>query len=435
MPTRLGAGLRCLALIAALCLPLTAFGQAVTPDARVTRGVLVRLEPLTGSPIIGALAPGQSASLNPLAPDAPGWTGVTLLDGTSGFVSKAWTDIVGEVASDRALLKAAPIYRLHAVDVGTGLALFIEGPDFALVYDAGSNDDRALQAKDRFVTYLRHVRPDLKTIDHVIASHPHQDHILMLPDVLRSYAVRNVWESGRFATPCVYRDFLEAVAASNGTLYHQVAPQTGDRRVDYAANCDRPAKSLILHEGSTIDATPVPLGAGAQMTFLYRNDHAGSDANDNSLVTRIDLGLVRILLTGDAGGGDRKDPTQPVSANSPEGVLLRDAREAIKADVMVMGHHGSMTSSRAAFVQAVGARIFVISSGPLKYSGNLLPDPQIVAEVPSTNLFRTDLDDAACARNKTKIGPDADQRAGGCDNVIVTIQGDQITPGYLREHD
>lgn len=48
------------------------------------------------------------------------------------------------------------------------------------------------------------------------------------------------------------------------------------------------------------------------------------------------------------------------------------------------------------------------------------------------SVFRTDLDQAACATNPKKVGPDNDGQAGGCDNVRITIKGTMIQPEYFR---
>ncbi|HYJ82570.1 MAG TPA: MBL fold metallo-hydrolase, partial [Allosphingosinicella sp.] len=104
----------------------------------------------------------------------------------------------------------AGTYVIHAIDVGTGLAIFVEGHDFALLYDAGSNDDAGRDDKNRVVAYLAAVRPDLGRIDHLVVSHPHKDHHEMLDDVFERYEVGHVWDSGSIHTSCGYRVYLEA---------------------------------------------------------------------------------------------------------------------------------------------------------------------------------------------------------------------------------
>ena len=90
--------------------------------------------------------------------------------------------------------------------------------------------------------------------------------------------------------------------------------------------------------------------------------------------------------------------------------------------MLVVGHHGSKTSSRDAFLDAVGAKIFAISSGPHPYRSVHLPDAEIVADLEHRGtLYRTDVDDDACDNNPNKIGPDADESPGGCDNILITI--------------
>jgi len=70
---------------------------------------------------------------------------------------------------------------MHVIDVGTGLSVFVRGPDFALLYDAGSNDDIALGNSNRTMAYLNTLQPPIQKIDYVILSHPHRDHVALLP--------------------------------------------------------------------------------------------------------------------------------------------------------------------------------------------------------------------------------------------------------------
>jgi competence protein ComEC len=414
-----------------LLLAAGAQAQEVAPGARVRSGVLVRQAPQADAPVIDALAPGETA---PLVGEVARWRIIRLPGGQQGYVSKSWTVVLSSARAD-ATLAGEAVYRIHAVDVGTGLAVFVEGPDFALVYDAGSNDDRAEGAGNRFTAYLRFVKPELRVVDHVVLSHAHEDHVGLMPDVFDAYAVRHVWDSGRMFASCVFRDFLEAVAGEPDVTYHDVTADGGVRQVALPPACRRPARTLQIRRGAAIDDQPVRLGQGAWITFLHRDAGEHADPNENSLVARLDLGGVRVLLTGDAEAGERLDLTQPPDPGSTEALLLNRPAE-LRADIQFAGHHGSKTSSRRAFLDAVGARLFVISSGPMSYSGVGLPDREVVAELERRGqVWRTDVDDAACARNRAKIGRDADRRPGGCDNVLITIQGAMISAAYVRTHD
>jgi competence protein ComEC len=332
---------------------------------------------------------------------------------------------------------ASGAYLIHVVDVGTGLAVFVEGPDFNLIYDGGSNDDEAIGPDNRFVAYLKRVRPNLTHIDHVILSHPHNDHVLLLADVIKTYDVGQVWDSGRMYKVCSYHAFLEAISEKPGIVYHQVTGGPGKRTIHFPASCDhKQPYDLTLKRGAQITAQPTALGAGGAMTILYRDDKAYPDPNENSLVTRLDLGGVRILLTGDEEGGERELPTAAPDPGSPEARLLDCCKADLKADIQFAGHHGSMTSSRQAFVDAVGAKMFIISSGPMLYGHVTLPDSVIRDELKARGeLWETYLNDATCKTNPAKIGPDNDGKAGGCDNVVITIKDGVASAQYFRPVD
>lgn len=142
------------------------------------------------------------------------------------------------------------------------------------------------------------------------------------------------------------------------------------------------------------------------MTILHADGSSSGSPNENSLVVRLDLNGTRVLLMGDAEAGGRQSPTVPPSPTSIEGTLLTCCASELAAQVLVVGHHGSRTSSRRAFLDAVGAGVFVVSSGPMKYSGVTLPDPDVVAELTSRGqVFRTDVDDATCSTNHGEDRP------------------------------
>ncbi|MBW8296409.1 MBL fold metallo-hydrolase [Sphingopyxis sp.] len=409
-----------------------AVADDVAPSARVSSAVLVREGPSTDTAILARLRPGESATL---VGDVSGWYIVELADGTRGYVSKAWTIVRADVGGEA--LAAVP-HKVHVIDVGTGLAVFVEGPGYALLYDAGSQDDLHGGDENRVVAYIRAARPDLTRIDHLILSHPHKDHLQLMPGVFERFQVANIWESGRVNRTDGYCHFLKAAMAEPGALYHDAIASNATRSVTFSGSgCNG---TVTVHQAAMMSEVPVALGPAASMHFLYRDAHPHSDPNGNSVVIRLDLGGKRVLLTGDAEGGEREPPATPPSPRSIEAKLIACCAADLQADVLVVGHHGSLTSSRTAFLDAVGASIYAISSGPYPYHRVRLPDPEIVAELAARGqVLRTDREDGfrledearACEMRQRKVGPDADETPGGCDNILITIEGDRpIVAGY-----
>ena len=421
-----------LAFVASLLWVSPALANDVAPTSRVTTNVVIRAQPTTASPAIGKLSPGQSL---PEIASLPFWYQVRLPDGSTGYVSKTWTQ---EIVTESLVPSAgAPKFRIYAIDVGTGLSIFVTGKDFALLYDAGSNDDLARGPSNRVLAFLHKVRPDLTRIDHVILSHPHRDHVELLPDVINGYQIGDVWDSGRVNPICGYRLFLQAVASHPSIVYHNALASGGEASGPFPQqSCyghAYPAGPIAVHSGSQISTAPVRLGDGATMTFLHADGRDLPSPNQNSLVVRLDLGTRHLLLMGDAEAGGRALPSETPKPGSIEADLLACCQVALKADLLVVGHHGSRTSSRGAFLAAVGAHDFIVSSGPTKYATVTLPDDVIIAELTALgHVWRTDRDDAACA-HAAKIGPDNDGRAGGCENVEADIDDSgQETVHYLE---
>ena len=293
----------CLALLLFIvALPARpAAADDVVPIEQVQNRVIVREGASSTSREVGSLRPGEQAEY---LGQVPSWYHVRLSDGTEGFVPKRWTRVVADAVSSS--------FTIDVVDVGTGLGILVRGPDFTLVYDAGSNDDLARGDRNRFLAYLRAVAPALTTIDHVILSHPHRDHVELLSDLFQHYQVRHVWDSGAVNPICGYRAFLTAVRDEPGVAYHSAVQDFGTRTVPSdSKQCygqALPAETLQFSHASRISEFPVALGAGASMTFLHADGSEHDSYNENSLVVRLDLGGTRVLLMGDAEAGGRREP-------------------------------------------------------------------------------------------------------------------------------
>ncbi len=147
------------------------------------------------------------------------------------------------------------------------------------------------------------------------------------------------------------------------------------------------------------------------------------------------LGDKSLLLTGDAEAGLGRGMPED-AAEEAEGQLLANHRNALDVDILQVAHHGSRTSTRHAFLDAVSPEWALLSSGPKKFSSVTLPDAEVVdairavlGERRDVGLLRTDVSDerlvtdgdVAC-ESVGKIGVDADGRPGGCDSWVIEVR-------------
>ncbi|WP_345785170.1 MBL fold metallo-hydrolase, partial [Stenotrophomonas sp.] len=98
--------------------------------------------------------------------------------------------------------------------------------------------------------------------------------------------------------------------------------------------------------------------------LLHPAPGSAYDGNASSCVLRIETQHGAVLLAGDIG-------------HREEAALLRDSAGMLRADVVVVPHHGSAGSSSPAWVQAVSPRLALVSAG----HGNRFrhPRPEVVA--------------------------------------------------------
>ena len=420
---------------------LAAPAPLLAEDLVVQRNVTVREAPERRSDPVDYVAPGDRLDLLEEGGRRNGYYHVRLADGREGWVYYTFVRRVSEEEAPSGA-PAAGTYRIHSIDVGTGLAILVEGADFTLLYDAGSNDDTAREERNRVTSYLRAVRPELRRIDHLILSHPHKDHSELMPDVVEAYEVLHVWDSGSVNPICSYRALLGDIADEGGATYHHATGRPGPHRVSFAAKTcyGRPLPEAVVTIGRAVPIAigeTFRIGEGAGLTVLHANGTLTGQFNEASVVVRLDLGRRRILLPGDAEAGGRKPPTDPPKPSSPEGELIACCADALRADILVAGHHGSKTSSRTAFLDAIGASHYIVSAGPTKYASVTLPDREVVEQLARRGtVWRTDLDDEACKVSVAKIGPDNDNKPGGCDNVRILIDAaGAITADYFRPVD
>lgn len=206
----------------------------------------------------------------------------------------------------------APPLALHFLDVGQGVAVIVETPERTLVYDTGPRFGDSDAASLVVVPFLE---ARGRRPDLVMVSHGDSDHAGGIESLQRRYPGIRI--TGR------------------------VDPQDGvDDCADMAWEWEG-VSFRVLH----------PAG-----------DMAGAD-NDMSCVLRIEAGDFSVLLAGDIEAG-------------AEAQLVREQKAALTADIVLVPHHGSRTSSTKAFIRAVAPRLAVVGAG----HGNQwnFPKPDVV---------------------------------------------------------
>ena len=247
-----------------------------------------------------------------------------------------------------AAVSLKPDYKLHVsiYDIGQGDSIFIEtyrgnqilidgGPDGTILSKLGSD----MPFYDR-------------TIDLIVLTHPHADHVSGLVEVLRRYRVKHVLFTGVAYDTQVYKRFRELVAELKISV---TLAQAGQRvYLDDATVLD------ILHPLALI------------------TDKTVKDVNESSIVAKLSFGTVDFLLTGDASVANER--------------AMIAGGYAMDAEVLKVGHQGSRTSTDPQFLHAVSADFAVISVGEDNRYGH--PHEEVVTRLEQSGLtlLRTDKD-------------------------------------------
>ncbi len=204
------------------------------------------------------------------------------------------------------------------MDVGQGDSLYIESPTGVQMVIDGGPDNSLLRELPKVMPMFDH------SIDAIMESHPHADHVAGFVDLLKRYQVGAVIEPG-----VVYQG--PEVAAFEKEVLSEHIPR------------------YLARRGMVLD-----LGGGAILTILYPDSDVTfmpePKVHEGNIVARLVYGQTSIMLMGDA-------------PEDVEARLLAMSSTTLKSDILKVGHHGSKTSSSAAFLAAVHPKRAIISVG------------------------------------------------------------------------
>lgn len=205
--------------------------------------------------------------------------------------------------------------KVYFLDVGQGDAIFIETPNKRQVLIDGGKNRKVVSELGKIMSFGD------KSIDIVVATHPDADHIGGLPEVIERYDVEL---------------FLEPGVESENSLDDELHSRLENKNV----------AMLMAKRGQIVD-----FNDGAKLIILFPDrDVSKWETNDASIVAKLVYGEKSFLLTGD-------------STIKAENILMNLDSKILDSDVLKTGHHGSRTSTSAAYAAAVLPEHAIISAG------------------------------------------------------------------------
>lgn len=193
------------------------------------------------------------------------------------------------------------------IDVGQGEAILIALPEKTMLIDAGPTGsapkiEQALQELGR------------NKIDYLVATHPDEDHIGGMADVISSTQIGTIYAPNKTNNTATYRKFLTAIQNNNLQI-------------------------TLAEAGTIIDQTDA-----YKLEILWPTKDANfPDTNDYSIIIKLTVGNKTFLFTGDA-------PTNAILDANPSHI-----------DVLKLSHHGSRTGTNEQLVRRLSPTYAIVS--------------------------------------------------------------------------
>lgn len=263
---------------------------------------------------------------------------MTFLAGCGKSAGKA----TGQSQSNQS--QQSSVLTVKVLDIGQGDSILIRVAGQTVLVDTGD-----IEHREKMVAYIK--KEGITTIDKVIITHPHADHLGGMPGILENFKVGQIYDSGKTGTTALYRQYMSAVNKKN-IPFTKVTP----------------GSEIII-------ADTIKLKIFAPDKSLLSDD----EVNNSSIVAKLTYNKFSMLLTGDA-------------EKASEEIMLKQYGSELKSNVLKSGHHGSNTSSSSKFLKAVGAESVVISLGAGNDYHHPHPSTLKKYEQEKLKVYRTDQD-------------------------------------------
>lgn len=193
------------------------------------------------------------------------------------------------------------------IDVGQGEAILIALPEKTVLIDAGPTG-----SAPKIAQVLQELGRN--KIDYLVATHPDEDHIGGMADVISSTQIGTIYAPNKTNNTATYRKFLTAIQNNNLQI-------------------------TLAEAGTIIDQTD-----SYKLEILWpKKDANFPDTNDYSIIIKLTVGNKTFLFTGDA-------PTNAILNSNPGHI-----------DVLKVSHHGSRTGTTEVLIHKLSPTYAVLS--------------------------------------------------------------------------
>lgn len=221
--------------------------------------------------------------------------------------SDSGTSSQSDIADPSATAQTSTNVTIKFIDVGQGEAILIALPEKTMLIDAGPTG-----SAPKIAQVLQELGRN--KIDYLIATHPDEDHIGGMADVISSTQIGTIYAPNKTNNTATYRKFLAAIQNNNLQI-------------------------TLAEAGTIIDQTN-----GYKLEILWpKKDVNFPDTNDYSIIIKLTVGNKTFLFTGDA-------PTNAILDSNPGHI-----------DVLKVSHHGSRTGTTEQLVRKLSPTYAVLS--------------------------------------------------------------------------